>query len=402
MQTAGESTETEQVHAGRVESQPDRVRDRVDGIDLLRGLAIFFVLMNHVNMQLVMARVPYLARVPDGLAQALVWNGQHGVQMFFAVSGYLITSNSMRRWGRPEALDVRAFYRLRFARIAPLMILLLAVLSGLHVAGVRQFVVRSEMGGLGRALVAALTFHVNYLEATRGYLPGNWDILWSLSVEEMFYLFFPWAARLLGRRRLLVPLLLVLVAIGPLARLKGINPNPVWREYSYMGGMDAIALGCMTAMVLGRRRLPARAVRLCGWAGAALLVYTVGFSVQAYRWGLGRTGLHMTVVAVGTCLTVAAAVESAWRAPWMLRPLLGMGRRSYEIYLTHMFVVVAGFGLFTRLGSPLRGVPLLFAAVIVLASLLGWLVAVTYSEPMNRWLRATAAGLAGLVGMPPS
>ena len=87
--------------------------------------------------------------------------------------------------------SVRAFYQMRFARIAPLLLALLAILSALHFAHVRHFIVPQTTGGLGRALVAALTFHINVLEARRGYLPGNWDILWSLSVEEMFYLFFP-------------------------------------------------------------------------------------------------------------------------------------------------------------------------------------------------------------------
>jgi len=79
---------------------------------------------------------------------------------------------------------------MRFARIAPLLFLLLAILGILHFANFEDFVVSAKTGGIGRALLAALTFHVNVLEARRGYLPGNWDILWSLSVEEMFYLFF--------------------------------------------------------------------------------------------------------------------------------------------------------------------------------------------------------------------
>jgi peptidoglycan/LPS O-acetylase OafA/YrhL len=100
---------------------------RVDGIDMLRGAAIFFVLMNHVNMQMMFAKVPYLMGLPAQLVYTLVWNGQLGVQMFFAVSGYLITSTSIRRWGTPGGMKVREFYWLRFARIAPLMILLLGV-----------------------------------------------------------------------------------------------------------------------------------------------------------------------------------------------------------------------------------------------------------------------------------
>jgi peptidoglycan/LPS O-acetylase OafA/YrhL len=165
---------------------------------LLRGLAIFFVLMNHVNMRLLAAKVPYTTFLPPQLVHPFVWNGQLGVQMFFAVSGFLITSITLRRWGELSNVNLRGFYLFRFARIAPLLFLLLAVLSGLHFANVHNFAVTAKTGGIGRALFAALTFHINVLEARRGYLPGNWDVLWSLSIEEMFYLFFPLVCRVLG------------------------------------------------------------------------------------------------------------------------------------------------------------------------------------------------------------
>ena len=58
------------------ETNPARSWSRVDGIDLLRGLAIFFVLMNHVNMQLLFAHVPYTRGLPKQLVWSLVWNGQ--------------------------------------------------------------------------------------------------------------------------------------------------------------------------------------------------------------------------------------------------------------------------------------------------------------------------------------
>ena len=74
--------------------------ERLDGVDLIRGLAILFVLMNHVNMQLLFAHVPYTKGLPAQLVFSLVWNGQYGVQMFFAVSGFLITATSIRRWVR--------------------------------------------------------------------------------------------------------------------------------------------------------------------------------------------------------------------------------------------------------------------------------------------------------------
>jgi peptidoglycan/LPS O-acetylase OafA/YrhL len=368
-------------------ARPIRSWTRIDGVDLLRGLAIFLVLMNHVNMRLLFAGVPYTRGLPHQLVSSLVWNGQRGVQMFFAISGFLITSTALRRWNSLKAIGIGDFYRLRFARIGPLLLALLAVLSVLHLAHVENFVVSSKTGGLGRALIAALTFHVNVLEARRRYLPGNWDILWSLSVEEVFYLFFPLVCRLAGRRKLLILILAGFVVLGPFARAMFAQGNEVWREYSYLGGMDAIALGCLTAIVLSRRQLSRRAVWMAGGIGLALLIFSLGFTRLAEEWGLYRSGLDMSIVALGTCIFIAAAATAQWRSPRLLSPLAKLGQRSYEVYLTHMFVVFALFAVFVRMGKPMIGVPALFITVIVIAGLLGELVARFYSEPMNRLLR---------------
>lgn len=285
---------------------------RLDGVDLLRGLAILFVLLNHVNMRLVIGHIPYGAWLPRFLLSTLVWNGQHGVQMFFAISGFLITSTSIRRWGELSSVRVLDFYRIRFARIAPLLLLLLLILSVLDVAQVHNYIIPSKTGGLGAALLAALTFRISVLEARHGYLPGCWDVLWSLSVEETFYFFFPLVSKALG----------------------------------------------------GRKRL--------------------FVTVPA----LGHTGLDMSLIAIGTCLTIAASEQSGWRSPAVLRPLVGLGQRSYETYLTHMFVVFACFELFLSLGKPPYAVPLLFGAAILVAGTLGALTARFYSEPLNRLLRS--------------
>ncbi len=360
---------------------------RVDGIDLIRGLAIFFVLMNHVNIRLLLAKVPYTHGIPRQLVSSLVWNGQFGVQMFFAVSGFLITTISLRRWGTLDRIRARDFYLMRVARIAPLLLLLLAVLSGFHLAGVPGFVVSAKQGGLGRALLSALTFHLNWLEGRLGYLPGAWDILWSLSIEEMFYLFFPIACLLLARRKLLIPLLCCFVALGPFARTVFTRGNDIWQEKSYLGGMDAIALGCLAAMLSSRVTISPKARRILGTVGIVLMGFMLCFSRTAYRWGLGSVGLVETLLAIGTCLAIIAATQSDWRAPRVFAPLLDLGQRSYEVYLTHMFVVLGMFGIFVRLGKQMSLVPVLFVVTILLAAVLGDLVARFFSEPMNRRLR---------------
>jgi peptidoglycan/LPS O-acetylase OafA/YrhL len=373
---------------------------RLDGIDILRGLAILFVVLNHVHMRLLLAHIPYIPAGFKPLMAAVVWNGQFGVQIFFAVSGFLITSTALRRWGTLSNVSLRGFYLLRFARIAPMLLALLAVLTALHYANITPFVVSQETGGLGRAIFAALTLQINVLQAHRGWLPANWGVLWSLSVEEMFYLFFPLVARFLGRKAFFVTILLCFVALGPFARTVLSHGNDVWSEQSYLGGMDAIALGCLTALLVNRLTFSRAALRLLAVAGAALILCILVGLRFAYVPLIGNSGLDMTIIALGTCLAIIPSAQTQWKAPRLFAPLLRLGQRSYEVYLTHMFVVFAFFAIFVHYGSLRWSIPLLFLSTVIAAAALGDLVARFFSEPANRFLRqrwgAAPQQLAGL------
>jgi peptidoglycan/LPS O-acetylase OafA/YrhL len=366
------------------ELQP-HIRRRSASIDALRGLAIFFVLMNHVNMRLFLAKLSYFEAIAGRLRDALVWNGQNGVQIFFAISGFLITSTTLGRWGAPSSIRVRDFYLLRFARIAPLLLALLLTLSILHLMALPGFVVADGTGGLGRALFAALTFHINLLEARRGYLPPAWDILWSLSVEETFYLCFPLICRWFGRGKWLIVILVIVAALGPLARTVLAHGNEIWKEVSYLGGMDAIALGCLTALILPRLRLNSHGLLCLTAVGAGAMIFILGFSTDGDV--LQRSGLDMSVLAVGTCGVIIGTADPRRGASSALRPLRWLGRRSYEVYLMHMFVVMGLWHVYVAAGTPAAGVAVLFIAVILLSGLTGELVARYFSEPMNRYLR---------------
>lgn len=91
-------------------------------------------------------------------------------------------------------------------------------------------------------------------------------------------------------------------------------------------------------------------------------------------------------------MVIAAAAQARWRYPRVVLPLIALGRRSYEVYLTHMFVVFALFELYKLAGCPLGAVPVLFIGVILISSLLGGWVARVYSEPMNRLIRRRLGG----------
>jgi peptidoglycan/LPS O-acetylase OafA/YrhL len=376
------------------------VTPRFDGVDVLRGVSILSVVLLHTWIRMHFPGSTVNQVMQGKIAHLLLRNGDNGVTVFFAVSGFLITLTSLRRFGSLAQMRPTQFYRIRFARIAPLLLLMLAVLSLLHLGHVEGFRIPAKTTTLPRALFAALTFHLNWLEAVHGYLPANWDVLWSLSVEEMFYLFFPLicVALLQWRRGLLLffALLLVFVAMGPFARTVWTS-NPIWQEKTYLGGMDGIALGCLCALLTNRLLGRGEGWR-SAWSKRLIAVEVVGaamifliFYWPAWHWMsyVGRSGVDGTVLALGACLVMVGSVVRGRGGSRWTAPIRWFGRHSYEVYLTHEFIVVWGTMLYVKLRrGPLS---LWFLGILLLTAPLGWLVAKYFSEPMNRRLRGAKA-----------
>lgn len=369
----------------------DPGRGRLRGVDALRGLSIVLVVWHHLGL-----RLPIPTSAPQPLREALTAMGLESVYVFFAISGFLIASHSLRRWGRLASLDVRAFYLRRAARILPPLVLLLAVLAVLHLAGAAHYVIDRPGQSLPGALGAALAFRINWYESVTGYLPASWDVLWSLSVEELFYLVFPLACLTLGRTRAFVPALLLLAASEPWTRA-ALRGQGLWIEKADLPGLSAIACGVLAALAVRRwPRVPRALPALAG--GCAAVVIAVVYLQEGRVWHLVH---HATLLLLAAAAAVLCA-SSAWsegRAArsrpgvtarglgGLLAPLRACGRLSYEIYLTHMFVVWAVVDLVMARGAPGLAWPVAYAIVIVLAWGLGAVVARRVSLPAGRALR---------------
>jgi peptidoglycan/LPS O-acetylase OafA/YrhL len=143
---------------------------RSAGIDFLRGLAILAVIALHLYIH-IPTKSQFIEQWPPHLRQVVFWSGYYGVMVFLVISGYLITSISLRRWGSLQSVRPIAFYQLRFARIAPPLLLLIALLIPLHLAGIPGFTIPSDKASLGTVVLAALTFRINTLEAAGYFLP---------------------------------------------------------------------------------------------------------------------------------------------------------------------------------------------------------------------------------------
>jgi peptidoglycan/LPS O-acetylase OafA/YrhL len=393
--------------------------ERFDTIDVLRGFSILAVVLLHTWLRLFFAGYDIRrTSLPPMAAHLLFRNGGNGVTVFFAVSGFLITLTSLRRFGSLSAMRVQTFYRIRFARIAPLLALIVAILTTLALVHAEGFQFSRKAVPLWRAVLSAFTFHLNWLEARYGYLPANWNVMWSLSVEEMFYLFFPILCVALLRIRhgmiLFLAVLFAMVAMGPFARSVW-TTNGIWQDESYLGGMDGIALGCLTALLTryletrqGRLR-PANHLRsliLLQWTGATIIAVIACW--PAWLWKLLPTRLDFlgTLLTSATCFVMLSSVlrqsGGHTRKPSrIVAPVRWYGRHSYEIYLTHEFIVVWGVLLFSHLhpnANSKRGglaphqlsLPQMAAwilGILLLTAPLGWVAARFFSEPMNRLLR---------------
>jgi peptidoglycan/LPS O-acetylase OafA/YrhL/lysophospholipase L1-like esterase len=345
------------------------------GLDGLRAIAVLAVIAYHLNP----------AWAPGGLL---------GVGVFFTLSGYLITDLLLGQRAATGRLQLGDFWLRRARRLLPALFLMLAVV----VAWV-TLLDRSLLPGLRGDVLAAVGYVSNWWNIVReaSYFarfgpPPPLDHLWSLAVEEQFYLIWPWllwlGLRYLPGRYTLAGLTLAGAALSAAAMAwiyqPGVDPTRVYE------GTDTRAFGLLIgaalAMVWPSRELRAEGISLRGrllmdGAGVAGLVViglliwrTSEYSPFLYKGGI-------VLLSVATALALTALVHPA---SWLgvaigWSPLRWIGVRSYGIYLWHFpIIVLTAPGQQQKAGLSLE---VLQVVATIVAAALSWQF---FEEPIRR------------------
>ena len=325
------------------------------GLDGVRALAVIGVLLYHAD----------LSWIPGGFL---------GVDVFFVLSGFLITSLILEEFDRSGRVDFRKFYLGRARRLLPALILVLVVVS-LAAALVYQDAARQ----LASDVVASI-FYVNnwwYIAADQSYFefigrPPLLKHLWSLAVEEQFYLVWPAIAFLAMRRFARKGVFAVAATLAILStiwmlQLAVANGFPDFADPSraYFG-TDSHSMGLLIGAAMAtfwrpgrmRRALPTGASVIITAIGIAALLAVIWFFVfvgEFTPW-LYRGGFLGLALIVATLIAAASHPGVGLGKAMGTQPWRYIGQRSYGLYLWHWPVFMA-----TRPGLdlPLDGVPLL-------------------------------------------
>jgi len=310
--------------------------------------------------------------------------GGLGVTVFFVLSGYLISTLMRVEFSAAHALDLRRFYLRRFLRLMPPLVCVVALAGGLAAFGVID-------GGFSTGgLFAVLFYFGNYFAIANDFvgLPHGLGVVWSLAIEEHYYLLYPPLAAVLlraGRVRFSVSVLLALCALVLAWRcwLVWQGASAAHLTMATDTRVDAILVGCLMALWRNPWLDPVPAANW--WRDSLVFVVCIAALLLSfvYRDEFFRLTVRYTLqsAAIAPLIYLAVARAQYWPFCWLnAKPLVYIGTISYTVYLSHHVILLLVARHWPQLGW-------------LTASLLAIALIFAVAEPIRRWVEQPCARL---------
>ena len=367
-------------------------------IDMLRGISILLVMLLHYSLTYRLQFSPLREWVSVPTLKTIFLNGNYGVSIFFVISGFLITTNILRRYGSLADTQVVHFYKLRLFRLYPSVVFALAVITVLGLSGLSSFANMDGKANLGNgffvvANLSVLTFWHNILMESVGYFNYAMNIYWSLSVEEVFYLLYPLVLVVARKRWQLIALAILGIVVGPAYRWIH-SDDELFFMYGNLACVDMLIYGCAAAVAAEQLVLSSAARRVLA------LLALIGMA-WVYMRGIGGNeafGATQLGIAAAVFLVAVSRLPAGGFAKRAGGPLAWLGSHSYELYLFHIVVLGVMREILPKADmTPERKLPMLLV-FIAISAVLAWGVARFYGDPINRRLRRRYARRAGSIG----
>jgi len=298
----------------------------------------------------------------------LLQGGNIGVDIFFVLSGFLITTLLVEEWEHAGTISLKSFYWRRALRLVPALLLLLVSLYYLA----DSFLLPAEAVDTRRAAPVAFVYASDLAMAFFNLRLGALQHTWSLAIEEHFYLIWPlllFAGLKLGlsrRRLVMITLLLAVASAVHRATLQQLGALPVRTYYGIDTRADALLIGCATGMCVSWGLIRARSFRSL-LAPALLFVFVCLIATDYTSRFMHLGGFTLLAVATAVLLVNLVLSPASYTSAFLeYAPLVWLGRISYRVYLWHYPVFKATS--FLRAGWPLK-LCLAVAATLIVSSL---------------------------------
>ncbi len=340
------------------------MKQHIKNLDTFRAIAAIVVMIGHIEL---FRNKNFGLSIFDSIP-----SGHTAVMMFFVISGFLITYLLTKEKNRYGSISLKDFYLRRVLRILPLYYLIILI---------SYFLFENAPD------VKTIAFAVGLLPNVSHALECGWAVspqIWSIGVENLFYIFFPLIMLFVPNKRMLLLLLIMTVGLAILPHaIDFVNVRTIQNEslahfnqkFFFCNKFDSLLIGCMAGFAFAENHKLLKIIynKWLFWGCAIAAIVMWGGNIETKHFNDELMSVLFAVVILSVCTNTQLNITFENRVTKFL------GRISYGIYMYHWIILLLAFKILPLEGTAIYAV-VLYAVVITATIIVAWLSYETYEK----------------------